>query len=176
MAARLKQWMAQFCGWHEQYRKGELGEESLPLYREARGDLIDMLIVAQRLEIRTDGARRALRMARALQVELDLPTGRVMALTQDISTGGLSALVGQAPPVGAMLSFRLKLGRGIEPIAGRARVVAAIPMQGSVRMAIAFETIEQGARDHIEDLVLDAICVELRAMCRCGHSEGRPAA
>ena len=27
MAVRLKQWLAQFCAWHEQHKKGALGEE-----------------------------------------------------------------------------------------------------------------------------------------------------
>lgn len=162
MAIRLKLWLAQFCMWHEQHRKGELAAEHLPAYREARGDLSAILVVAQRLEIRTDGARRALRMARALQIELDLPGGEVRALTQDISTSGLSALVGSAPPVGAQISFRLKLGRDVEPIVGRARVVAALPMNGSVRMAIAFDNLGEAAQERIEDLVLDAVCAELR--------------
>jgi hypothetical protein len=162
MALRLKHWLTQFCMWHEQHRKGALAAEVVPVYREARADLSSILVVAQRLEIRTDGARRALRMARALQVELDFPQGEVKALTQDISTSGLSALVGAAPPVGSLISFHLKMGRDVEPIVGRARVVAAIPLQGSVRVAIAFDKLDEAAQERIEDLVLDAICAELR--------------
>jgi ribosomal protein S7 len=70
--------------------------------------------------------------------------------------------VGSAPPVGALVSFRLKMGREVEPIVGRARVVAAIPVQGSVRMAIAFDNVGEAAQERIEDLVLDAICAEIR--------------
>jgi hypothetical protein len=165
MAERLKHWLAQFCAWHEQYRKGELAENALPMYKEGRADLAAIMVMAQRLEIRTDGSRQTLRMARAMQVELGLPRGKIVAVTQDISVGGLSALVGEAPEVGARVSFRLKMGRGMEPVVGHGRVVAAIPVQGSARMAIAFDGLAEEARLRIEDLVFDAICAEMRAVC-----------
>jgi hypothetical protein len=103
-------------------------------------------------------------VARAIPVEFDLPAGKISALTQDISVGGLSALVGEAPAVGTQLSVRLKLSRDVEAITGRCRVVAAIPVHGSVRMAVMFEEIATEAWVRIEDLVLDAICAEIRPM------------
>jgi hypothetical protein len=165
MAVRLKQWLAQFCTWHEQYRKGELPPDDLPTYKEARADLSMTLVLAQRLEIRTDGARRAVRMARAMQVEFGLRSGKITALTQDLSVSGLSALVGEAPDVGTEITFRLKMGRDVDPVVGQARVVAAIPFHGSVRMAVAFDGISEDDRLRIEDLVFDAICAEMRTMC-----------
>jgi hypothetical protein len=165
MAIRLKHWLAQFCAWHEQYRKGEmLDAELLSRYQEARADLSETLVLAQRLEIRTGGARQALRVARALPVEFDMRAGKVMALTQDISVSGLSALVGDAPSVGTQLGFRMKLGRDVEVIVGRCRVVAAIPAHGSVRMAVSFEEIVEAARLRIENLVFDAIAAEIRTL------------
>jgi len=165
MAVRLKQWLAEFCAWHEQYRKGELPPDILPTYLEARLDLSMTLVLAQRLEIRTDGARRAVRMARAMQVEFLLRSGKITALTQDISTSGLSALVGEAPEVGTQITFRLKMGREVAPVVGQARVVAALPFHGSVRMAVAFDELAEGDRMRIEDLVFDAICAEMRTSC-----------
>lgn len=164
MEIRLRHWLSQFCGWHEQYRKGELSAELLQAYRDARSDLSETLVLAQRLEIRAGGARQALRVARAIPVELELHSGRIMALTQDISVSGLSALVGEAAPIGSELSFRMKLGRDVAVIAGRCRVVAAIPLQGSVRMAVAFEEISDDAKLRIENLVFDAISAEIRTV------------
>jgi hypothetical protein len=164
MAIRLKSWLSEFCTWHDQFRKGALDAELMGAYMEGRADLSATLVLAQRLEIRDAGARQALRVARAIPVEFDLSTGKVSALTQDISVTGLSALVGDAPVVGAQLGFRLKLGRDVEAIAGRCRVVAAIPTQGSVRMAVAFEEIAGEARDRIENVVFDAICAEIRTV------------
>jgi hypothetical protein len=171
MAIRLKSWLSQFCTWHEQFRKGALAADLMEAYTEARADLSATLVLAQRLEIRDAGARQALRVARAIPIEFDLRAGKASALTQDISASGLSALVGDAPVVGTQLSFRLKMGRDVEPIAGRCRVVAAIPTQGSVRMAISFEEIAPEARQRIEDLVFDAICAEIRTvLLHNGHS------
>jgi hypothetical protein len=165
MDVRLKHWLAQFCTWHEQYRKGELPADVLPTYQEARADLSMTLVLAQRLEIRTDGARRAVRMARAMQVEFSLRSGKITALTQDISISGLSALVGEAPEVGTQIPFLLKMGRDVEPVVGKARVVATVPFHGSTRMAVAFDEISDADRARVEDLVFDAICAEMRTMC-----------
>jgi hypothetical protein len=164
MPIRLKHWLSEFCAWHEQYRKGELPAEVLEQYQQARADLGETLVLAQRLEIRAGGARQALRVARAIPVELDLRSGKTMALTQDISVSGLSALVGDAPPVGTQLAFRMKLGRDVAVISGRCRVVAAIPVPGSVRKAVTFEEISDDARLRIENLVIDAISAEIRTV------------
>jgi hypothetical protein len=162
MALRLKNWLTDFCVAHEQFRKGQLTREELAAYNDAREDLGLVLVIAQRLEIRAGASRQALRVARAIPVEFDFPRGKAAALTQDLSVSGLSALVGEAPEVGAEVPFRLNLGREIGPVGGRCRVVAAKPVQGSVRMAVAFVAIGDEARLAIENLVFDAICVEIR--------------
>ena len=162
MAPRLKNWLSDFCAEHERFKKGDLDAEQVAAYREAREDLGLVIVVAQRLEIRAGAVRQALRVARAIPVEFDLPAGKVSALTQDISVSGLSALVGEAPEVGVQLPFRLKLGREVGTVAGSCRVVAGRPAQGSVRMAVAFEAIASEARLAIENLVFDAVCAEIR--------------
>jgi hypothetical protein len=174
MAIRLKHWLSQFCALHEQYKKNELDAAQLAHYREGCADLAETLVLAQRLEIRTGGARQALRVARAIPVEFDLRSGKTMALTQDVSTSGLSALVGESPPVGSQLTFRLKLGRDVEAIVGRCKVVAAIPTQGSVRMAVSFEEIGESARQRIQNVVMDAICAEIRTVLLQGLQTPHP--
>ena len=62
------------------------------------------------------------------------------------------------------IGFRLRLGRGDHPITGRCHLVAAVPVQGSVRLAVAFEEIQDEARLRIEDFVVDTICGEIRTM------------
>lgn len=164
MANRLKHWLSQFCTWHEAWKKDDLDAEFQDDYNEARADLAATLVLAQRLEFRGGAARQALRVARAIPVELDLPAGKISALTQDISVSGLSALVGEAPEVGTRMSFRLNLGRDVEAVTGSCHVVAATPAQGSVRVAVSFDKIDNGARLRIEDVVLDTICAEIRTM------------
>jgi hypothetical protein len=164
--------MAQFCTWHEQFKAGTLGPEAIPAYMQARLDLNALLVLAQGLDIRAhNGGRQAVRIARAVPVEFDLESGKVSSLTQDLSISGLSAILGDAPDIGTVLGFRLKLGREIQPIPGQCRVVAKIPMQGSVRMAVTFVELSNEGRSHIETLVLDAACADIRRMLRCGKSE-----
>ena len=173
VATRLTNWLSQFCSWHADFKWGTLGADELPAYLQARADLGAILVLAQRLEIRTnDGARQAVRVARAVPVEFDLHNGKASSLTQDISATGLSALVGEAPSVGTLAPFRLKLGRDVQPIAGCCRVVANIPVRGSVRMAATFQEISQEGRSHIEALVFDAICSEIRVMLRSDQPQG----
>lgn len=168
----LTQWMSQFCIWHEQYKAGALTAEMLPIYQQARTDISAFLVLAQGLDIRSsNGGRQAVRIARAVPVEFELESGKVSSLTQDLSTNGLSAIMGDSPDVGTTLGFRLKLGRDIPPIPGQCRVVAKIPMQGSVRMAATFIDLAQEGRSHIETLVLDAACADLRRMLRCFKPE-----
>jgi hypothetical protein len=143
---------------------------------QARADLGAMLVLAQRLEIRAnDGARQAVRVARAVPIEFDLRNGKASSLTQDLSVSGLSALVGEAPAVGTLASFRLKLSRDTQPILGCCRVVANIPLRGSVRMAATFEELAQDGRSRIETLVYDAICAEIRVMLHSGQPADLPA-
>lgn len=176
VATRLTYWLSQFCSWHEKFKSGTLDVDALPAYMQARADLGSILVLAQRLEIRANvGARQAVRVARAVPVEFDLRSGKASSLTQDISVTGLSALVGEAPSVGTLAPFRLKLGRDIQPIAGRCRVVANVPLQGSVRMAATFDGIGKEGRSRMEALVFDAICSEIRVMLRSEQPQEPPA-
>ena len=176
VATRLTYWLSQFCSWHEKLKSGTLGVDLLPVYMQARADLGAILVLAQRLEIRAnDGARLSVRVARAVPVEFDLRSGKASSLTQDISVSGLSALVGEAPAVGTLAPFRLKLSRDSQPIVGRCRVVANIPLQGSMRMAATFEEIAQDGRSCIETLVYDTICSEIRVLLRSKQPQGLPA-
>jgi hypothetical protein len=166
--------MDQFCSWHEQFKTGTLEASLLADYMQARQDLTAFLVLAQGLDIRAhNGGRQAVRIARAVPVEFDLPGGKVSSLTQDLSTSGLSAILGDAPAVGAICGFRLKLGRDIPPIVGQCRMVAKIPMQGSVRAAVTFVELTSEGRSHIETQVLDAACADIRRMLRCAQAGDR---
>jgi hypothetical protein len=175
VATSLSYWLSQFCSWHEKFKDGTLGVNLLPAYMQARSELGATLVLAQRLEIRSnDNARQAVRVARAVPVEFELPQGKSSSLTQDLSVSGLSALVGDGPPVGTVAPFRLKLSRDTQPVVGRCRVVANIPLRGSVRMAATFEDLAQDGRSRIETLVYDAICAEIRVMLRGVQAENLP--
>jgi hypothetical protein len=177
MVARLTNWLSQFCSWHEKFKERKLGAERccLPTCRRAlTWARFWFWPSALRFAPTTAHARRFGWRARC-RLNSICVLARCRSLTQDLSVSGLSALVGEAPAVGTLAPFRLKLGRDTQPVVGRCRVVANIPLRGSVRMAATFVELAQDGRSRIETLVYDAICAEIRVMLRAGQPEDLPA-
>ena len=95
----LTQWLLGFRQLHEKARRGQLSEGEQLAYRAGRDELARALLAAQRLTLRPgETPRRALRVARALQVDLDLVTSRERAVTIDLSTGAFASRH-EKPPV-----------------------------------------------------------------------------
>jgi len=162
-ANNLIPWLMQFCEWHDGYKRATLLPEEVETYLVERRDLCQALLMAQRLAIEPGAAARAaLRVARAFQVELALAAGTVTAITKDISTSGISALVAEAPPPGTAVQIRLKIGGGTV-IACRCQVVNVIPRPGSALMCAAFQDLSGEAHDKIETVVCDVVASEIRS-------------
>jgi len=165
-STNLNEWLTQFCEWHDGFKKGSLASEAIDVYMQARHELCSTLLMSQRLAIEPGAAARgALRVARAYQIEFGFPSGPVSAITSDVSTSGLSALVAEAPSTGTVLWMRLKIGGGAV-IIGRCQVVKNLTKQGSILMCVAFEGLPAEARDKIETVVCDVVVSELRASMR----------
>jgi hypothetical protein len=101
----LNEWLTQFCEWHDDFKKGipRGGNGAIRTCKLATSCAVSLLM-AQRLAIEPGAAARgALRVARAYQIEFGFPAGPVSAITSDVSTSGLSALVAEAPPTGTVL-------------------------------------------------------------------------
>ena len=154
---------SKFCEWHDGFKQGILENETIQPYMQARRDICGVLLVGQRLAIEPSGVTRgSLRVTRAYQIEFGFDSGVVNSVTHDISTSGLSALVAKSPPVGSVITMRLKVGGGAA-IVGRCQVVKIIPMQESIRMCVVFEGLPRDAREKIETAVCDVIVTELRS-------------
>jgi hypothetical protein len=154
---------SQFCEWHDGFKQGNLANETVEPYMQARRDICGVLLVGQRLAIESSSVTRgSLRVARAYPIDFGFPSGVVTSVTHDISTSGLSALVSEAPPVGSVITMRLKVGDGAT-IIGRCQVVKIIPMQGIILMGVAFEGLPAEAREEIETAVCDVVVTELRS-------------
>lgn len=155
------QWLLDFRLLHEQARRGQLKEGDAVRYRTGRDELARALLSAQRVQVRPgETPRRALRVARALQADLDLPTARLRALTVDISTGGFACLLPRAPPLGDELGFTLRLP-GADPISGKARVQDVKPREGSVRVSLMFTTLSEAERERMELFVFDTVLAQI---------------
>ena len=164
--ATFNEYLTQFCERHDEFKRGTLPVDARDAYMQARHELCATLLMAQRLAIEPGASSRgALRVARAYQIEFGFPSGPVSAITNDISTSGLSALVAESPPTGTVLWMRLKIGSGAV-IVGRCQVVKVWPKQGSILMCVAFEGLPVDAREKIETVVCDVVVSEIRASLR----------
>ena len=153
----LSQWMSDFRDLHERARRGQLSGREEAVYRGARDELARALLAAQKLTLRQGQvARQALRVTRALQVDLDLVTWRARAVTLDVSTGGFAALLDKAPSLGEEIGYTLRIPAS-EPVAGRARVTDAKPQTGNVRVAFQFLNQSPEDRERLEMFVFDSV-------------------
>ena len=159
----LPAWLEAFRDLHRRARVGRLSGPAQREYLVIRAELGRMLLVAQQITREFGhGARQTVRVAWALQVDLALAGDRVRAVTLDVSRGGFATLLGRAPPEVAEVEFSIRLP-GEEPVAGKARVAAAIPRASDVRVSFAFSDVSESALDRLEsalfDLILDRLVV-----------------
>jgi PilZ domain len=157
-ADTLSGWFEAFSALHQRARRGELSPDDRPDYLRAREELVEAMLLAQEIGPHPGaGRRRSLRVAQALPVELQGPGGRVLAVTLDLSAGGFSTIVSESPELGVRVGFRLRLGRGYEPVTGSARIANAMPQNGSVRIGVAFEEMASADRERLELVLVDAV-------------------
>jgi hypothetical protein len=156
-AMTLAQWLRVFRTLHERARSGKLAGAELGEYRDARDELARALIGAQRLTVKPgETPRQSLRVARALQVDLDLVTSSARAITIDLCSGGFACLLAKAPPAGDEFGFTLRLP-GAEPLSGKVRVADVKPQQGNVRVSFQFCGLPQDDRERVELFVFDTV-------------------
>lgn len=155
-------WLVGFRALHEQSRKGKLSERERRDYVEGRDQLANALIVAQKLALDPGlPVRHSLRVARAMQIDLELDGGTQRALTLDISMAGFSAILGRTPEAGQAIGISLRMPDGT-PLVGRARVVAARRQGASSRVSFAFVALSPEEAERLGDVVFDVALAQLR--------------
>ncbi|HUB07261.1 MAG TPA: PilZ domain-containing protein [Myxococcales bacterium] len=159
----LSAWISTFRKLHEKARRKELDEIDQKTYVAGRDELARALVVAQRLTLKTgETPRQALRVARALAIDLDLASGRVRALTQDLSRGGFSALVEKPPTLDDLVGFTLRIPGGVDPVIGRCKLVDAAKRQGNFRASFAFQALGEAEQERIEMILFDTVLEQFR--------------
>jgi len=157
----LKEWVAGFRAQHEQARAGGLSKDGWAAYRAGRDELARALLAAQRASLRPgEVPRQALRVARALQADLEWTTDKVRAVTLDVSTGGFAVLLAKAPPKDEDVRVQLRIPGG-DLLSAQARVVGVQVQAAAVRVAFSFNRIADADRDRIEFLVFDTVLGQL---------------
>jgi hypothetical protein len=158
----LKDWLVRFKAQHEQARAGSLSAEGLADYRAGRDELARALLGAQAAGLKEgEVPRQALRVARALQADIEWSVDRVRAVTQEVSVGGFSVLLAKSPPTDEEVKVKIRLP-GAEPVALRARVVNALVQPGAVRVSFQFQGMGAAEREQIEFAVFDTVIQSIK--------------
>jgi hypothetical protein len=145
------EWIREFRALHQAAKKGELAAADLKTYEEACEQLARSLVAAQGLIVEAGkAARRHFRVAQALQVDIDFANGRQRLMTQDLSCGGFSVLVKEAPSPKELPGFTLKLPGGAEPLVGRLKLINVVPKSGAARVGFAFEGVPETQLKRLE--------------------------
>jgi c-di-GMP-binding flagellar brake protein YcgR len=115
------------------------------------------MLAAQKLTLKPgETARRALRVSRALQLDLETGGTSQRTVTLDISTGGFAALMAMPPAMGDLLEVTLRLP-GAEKLTCRARIVEVKPLTGSTRVAARFVDLSKSSLERLEFLIIDSV-------------------
>jgi hypothetical protein len=156
----LEQWLTSCKHLHEKAKRVTLAGPEARDYRVRRDELTRAMLAAQDL-LRPSGQqqRRSLRVARAIQVEVERRGHRERLTTFDISTGGFSAPMASAPLPGEVLTATLRLPGG-EPLVAPAKVVGSIARSGNVRVSFAFAGLSAKAHEQLEFAIFDMVLVQ----------------
>jgi len=157
----LADWLKAFRSQHERYKRGQLAGADLQAYRGGRDELARALLAAQHVLVKQgEVPRRQLRVARALQAEVDFGKEKVRAMTLDVSPGGFAALIARPPVPGDQVKVSLRLP-GQDPVTGVALVVDVKVQPGNARASFAFRPLPEAEAERLETFVFDAVLDQL---------------
>jgi hypothetical protein len=156
-------WVRSFRELHQRARTATLGPGEETRYHSMREELARAMLAAQKLTLKPgETPRRALRVARAIQIDLKVGATTERTVTLDLSTGGFSAMLARPPTLGELVGVSLRVPGG-EPLACRASITDIKPLAGSVRVAGSFVDLKSADLERLEFFVIDAVLSLLAA-------------
>jgi hypothetical protein len=159
----LQAWISTFTKLHEKAKRNALSGEDLKTYNTGRDELARAMVAAQGQTLKEgENPRKILRVARAVQIDLDLSTGRVRALTMELAREWFSALIEKAPPPTEAVGFTLRLPGGLDMVVGRCKLMDITKRTGSVCARFAFKDMSERDLERVEGLVFDSVVQQLR--------------
>ncbi|HEV3193823.1 MAG TPA: hypothetical protein VGY54_25130 [Polyangiaceae bacterium] len=151
---------------HERHKRGLLASDEVAEYGALRDDFYNALQRAQRLGSQPgQQARQAVRVPRAMKIELAVAGKQESTMTYDVGVAGFGALVREELPVGSPCEFILTAAG--HPLRGQARVRGCVRHgSGGVthRASFALEAMSDGDRTRLEIAVVDAALATLAAL------------
>jgi hypothetical protein len=157
----LAQWLVGFRALHGRAKQGPLAGLDAEAYLAGREELARALTAAQGVAVQPgQSPRQALRVARALQVELESPVRKDRLTTFDLSLGGFSALLARAPMPDEVLTATLRLP-GVDPVVATVTVAGMKAQPGNVRVSFSFARLEGPVAERLELALFDAVLAQL---------------
>jgi hypothetical protein len=155
----LRLWIAGFRALHDRARKGDLSSEERRQYLAQRDELAKAMCSAQRLTAPPGQTpRQAMRVARAMQVDLELPEGRQRLMTMNVSIGGFAALMPkELDKKSAPIGFSMRLPGSPDPLLGRVRVADIQKRTGNVLISFAFNEMGAAEQERLELVLFDSV-------------------
>ncbi|MBS2021657.1 MAG: PilZ domain-containing protein [Deltaproteobacteria bacterium] len=159
----LAEWIESLRGLHERAKQGKLDGSDLAGYQRAREELASALIAAQRLQLKEgETARQALRVARALQLDLEIDGNRQRAMTLDLSMTGFSTMLGKGPEGNAPIPVTLRLPGGVDPLDCKAKMQGIKRQGGSWRVSFTFDKLSESDTERLGMVVFDTALEQLK--------------
>ncbi len=156
-------WMRVFRSLHETAKGGGLKGQDAQAYRAGCNELARALMAAQKRPLPTgETPLEALRVARAVQVELSAGAWQERITTVEVGVSGFSALLAKGPPQGEEVRCALKLPGGA-PLQASVRISELKQQTGTVRAAFAFQKLDEAQRGRLERLVIDTALEQIAA-------------
>jgi hypothetical protein len=157
----LAEWLQAFRELHDRARCGDLSGDDRRTYLAAREELARAFVGLQRLPVSAGlTPRQALRVARALQVDLDTPLEHHRVMTLNICVGGFSALLAKAPRPDDEMKCTVRLPGG-EHFETTAKAVGSKPQGGSTNVSFTFGKLADADRERLELFVFDIALEQL---------------
>lgn len=159
----VSDWIRQFRALHAEALKGTLDAEELKAYQGACDEFARALMGARKQAAKPgQSPRHALRVAKAVQVELESSVTQVKTTTIELGVGGFLAILPKAPKVGDSFQCKLKLPGG-DPLETALSVSEVKLQPGSVRVSFDFCKLSDETKGRIEKIVIDAALSQVAA-------------
>jgi hypothetical protein len=157
----LTEWLAAFKLLHEKAKHRTLDGPGEQDYRTRREELARALLRAQGLSRQPGRSpRQTLRVARALQVELEGRGRKDRLTTYDISMGGFAAPMSDAPRPEEALTATVRLPDG-DPLVTAVTVVGMKPQAGNLRVSFSFGKLRGAPAERLESAIFDMVLSQL---------------
>jgi hypothetical protein len=154
--SNLGTWLRAFKSIHERARRGGLQRGENETYQAMREELARALCSAQKILVKQgQSPRQALRVGRALQVDLDLQGGRIRTMTVDLGVGGFDALLAKTATDREPVGFSMKVPGSTTPLVGRVRVLFTKAQPGNVRVSFGFDGLLKEDLEKLEMIIYD---------------------